>query len=356
MSRCRPCCALLLCALLLCAQSATAVVEISLSGAETPTLIHEVYVREGIPFLPLRELLPPLGLTGSWDAGKHLFRIRAGGGEVLLAPGSRFLRFGKRSVTLSQAPRFIDGELRVPEEVVADVLPRLLGLKIVYRNREATETGEQAPDDKGAAGTGFWSALRRIVIDPGHGGDDPGAISPTGDKEKAVVLAIAQRLEKLLKMEDAPVVLTRNADYAVPLSQRLVEGSGHAQENLLISLHAGAWPSSEARGCTLYLAPQRVAAGEDDDLARQLARRLVDALRDAGAAECAIESAPLLPLTASAAPAVLIELGYLTNPDDLRRLRSDDGQERIARALALGVRAHAEALQRRTMDDVPTAQ
>lgn len=335
-----------------------AIVEVGLSDAEAPTVIRDVYVRDGIPFLAIREVLPPLGLSGSWDSGKHLYRISAQGGEILIAPGSRYLRFGRKSITLKQPPRFIDGELRIPEEMVAEVLPRLLDLKINYRNLDTSSAAEE--DAPQAAPplvpSGPLPFLRRIVIDPGHGGEDPGAISPSGDKEKNIVLAIAQRLEKLLKMEnDAPVVLTRNADYAVPLTRRLVEGSGHPDENLLISLHASAWHSSEAKGCTLYITPLRTGESEADDLDLLLAHAMASALQREGSGECMIERAALLPLTASAVPSILVELGYITNPEELRRMRSDDGQQHIAHALALGVRDYAATMQRRN-PDVPPAQ
>lgn len=335
--------------------SARATIELRLAGDENPVLIRSVYLRDTTVFLPLREVLPPLHLSGLWDAAKHLYRITAPAGEILLAPGSRKLRYGKRSLSLKEAPRFFDGELCVPEEVVTTHLPRLLELKIVYVNQDAVlPPKESLPEDEG---TGLTTSLplQQIVIDPGHGGDDPGAISPDGTKEKDLALALALRLEKILKMEGlAPVLLTRDGDYAVSLRRRAGISRGPAAENLLISLHLSAWRSSETRGCTLYLLPLRGKAAEED-VSLFLAKSLGEALQRSEVAECAIERASLFPLSATPFPAVLIELGYLTNPEELTLFGSGEGQERVARALSLGIKNYAETRQRRKTD-VPVTQ
>ena len=339
--------------LLLCAASlGHAAVTIQLAGEE-PVLIHSVYLREGTVFLPLREILPPLHLSGAWDGAKHLYRLNAPAGEILLAPGSHKLRYGKRFLALKQAPRFFAGELCVPEEVVTTHLPDLLDLEITYTKQGAvTAQPEQSPAGEQETTLEPPLPLQQIVIDPGHGGDDPGAISPEGVKEKDLTLALALRLEKILKMEGlAPLRLTRDGDYAVSLRRRAGEGRGFPAENILISLHMSAWKSSQTHGCTIYFLPQR--DNEDDSFL--LAQSLDAALQGAGAADCSFERVTLAPLNRTPFPAVLLELGYLTNPEELSLLGSSDGQERIARALALGVKNYAANRPRRIMD-VPVTQ
>jgi N-acetylmuramoyl-L-alanine amidase len=326
-----------------------AAVTIQLAGEE-PVQIRSVYLREGTVFLPLREILPPLHLIGVWDGAKRLYWINATPDPILLAPGSKQLRYGNRSLALKQAPRFFAGELCVPEEVVTTHLPRLLDLKITYTHQNAgvqPVANDEQEDDLAAP-----LPLQQIVIDPGHGGDDPGAISTGGVKEKDVTLALALRLEKLLKMEGlAPLHLTRDGDYAVSLRRRAGEIRGAAAENLLLSLHVSAWKSSQTQGCTIYFLPLR--DHEDDSFL--LAQSLDTALQGAGVADCSFERVTLSPLNRTSFPAVLLELGYLTNPDELSLLVSGDGQERIARALALGVKNYAATRPRRTMD-VPVTQ
>jgi N-acetylmuramoyl-L-alanine amidase len=149
----------------------------------------------------------------------------------------------------------------------------------------------------------------------------------------------------------APLHLTRDGDYAVSLRRRAGELRGAATENLLLSLHMSAWKSPQTHGCTLYFLPLR----DHEDDSCLLAQSLDTALQGAGVAYCSFERVTLSPLNRTPFPAVLLELGYLTKPDELTLLSSCDGQERIARALALGVKNYAENRPRRTMD-VPVTQ
>lgn len=333
--------------------SGHAAVELKLAGEENPHLISSVYLRNGTLFLPLREILLSLHLRGEWDGAKHLYRISAPGGEILLAPGSRRVRYGKKTLPLKFSPLFLDGELCVPEEMLTDHLPRLLDMKLSYRNLDSFEgmVAEGADDNVLESSP----LLQQVVIDPGHGGNDPGAISPDGVKEKDLVLALALRLEKVLKMEGvAPLLLTRDGDYAVPLQKRQGQLRGEIDANILLSLHASAWRNSVTHGCTLYT----FSAGGDDERGmrsrRHLVQSLVDSLKDHGVADCSIEQAALLPLTNTPFPAILLELGYLTNSEDLALLSSDAGQDRIVRALAHGIKTYAATRPRRTNDDPVT--
>jgi len=337
--------------LLLCTvRFAYASVEIHLAGEE-PVRIRSVYLHDGAVFLPLREILPPLHLSGVWDGAKRFYRIKAAEGEILLAPGSRKLYYANRSLTLQQPPRFLGGELCVPEEVATTHLRRLLDLEMTYSHSDAAANhrDNSLPDD---ADDALPLPLQQIVIDPGHGGDDPGAISPEGVKEKDLTLSLALRLEKLLKMEGlAPLRLTRDGDYAVSLQRRAGKIQGVATENFLISLHMSAWKSSQKHGCTLYFLPSR----DNEENSFLLAQSLDAALQGAGVADCTFERVTLSPLNRTPFPAVLLELGYLTNPDEFILLSSPDGQERMARALALGVKKYAAQRPRR-ITDVPVTQ
>lgn len=348
--------ALLLLFLLSTGTAVQAAVEIQLAGDEAPSVIRSVYLREGTLFLPLREVLPPLHLVGVWDGAKRLYWISAEPEAILLVPGSRRLRYGKHSLSLKQAPRFFAGELCIPEEVVTTHLPNLLKLKITYVNQgDLLPAGKEAAANEAGIDSATAVPLEQVVIDAGHGGDDPGSISPDGVKEKDLNLALALRLEKILKMDGVtPLLLTRDGDYATAQKRRCATPRGPAEDNLLLSLHASAWRSSETHGCTLYLLPgATVNSEEGNDFI--LAQLLSAALRDAGVASCEIERTPLIPLSGTPFPAVLLELGYLTNPEELLLLNSPSGQERIANALATGVKKYAAKRQRRNID-VPVTQ
>jgi N-acetylmuramoyl-L-alanine amidase len=129
--------------------SSFAAVEIGLEG-RSPTRIDEVYLRDGACYLAIDDLLAAVGLSGRWDGVKHLYRINTRAGAATLAPGSRTLRLADTAIPLEHAPRFIDGRLRVGEELAAEHLGRLVGATVFYRNLDPGqgETGSKLPAQK----------------------------------------------------------------------------------------------------------------------------------------------------------------------------------------------------------------
>lgn len=343
---------LILCTLLLALfpGAVPAVVEYGPAGA--PTTIQEVYMREGVAYLAIEDVLAPLGLSGQWDAVEHVYRVETSAGTVILSPGSHFLRLGDRFVPLEHRPRFIDGRLRVPEELAAVQLPRLLRVEVDFRNLNPGQADPPRP-----AGTldQLFAALllkkepqapagfRALAIDAGHGGEDPGVIGG-GAKEKDLVLDAARRLEKLAKMEwGIPVYMSRDGDYNVPVQSRFE--SVRPDTDAMLLLHAAGSFSPAVRGIELFIRPVDEAVGAPQEAGEggsmRLARKLEAALKAEGLTVTGIYRAPLLPLGRGNLPTVLVELGYLTNPQDLALL-TGEGRERIARALLRGARNFAQ--------------
>ena len=199
---------------------------------------------------------------------------------------------------------------------------------------------------------------RTIALDAGHGGVDPGAISPRGVKEKTVTLAMARELERQLKASGRyRVVLTRRRDVLVKLSERVARARRHRAE-LLLSIHADALPEAGIRGLSVYTLSDEASDREtallasrenrDDfvpglklskqppvigaillDLARRETNNRSLALARAIVSEVGRE-VPLLPkphraadfavLTAPDIPSALVEIGCLSNPDEERLL------------------------------------
>ena len=214
--------------------------------------------------------------------------------------------------------------------------------------------------------------LPLVVLDPGHGGRDPGAIGGRGTQEKAVVLAAAQELRRLLEASGrCRVAMTRTADRFIPLGDR-VEFARRREAALFVSLHADSAPG--ARGASVY------TLGESSDaFSTALARRQNDADRAgglrlpsvspevqaillslmraetrAGSARMASlvvrelgEDVPLLPnahrqagfvvLKAPEIPSVLVELGFLSHPQDEAALRRPDHRAKLARAMSRAI-------------------
>lgn len=234
--------------------------------------------------------------------------------------------------------------------------------------------GAVLPRIVGAAGTGARAPL--VVIDPGHGGFDPGASATGGAREKDVVLALALAVrDRLLALGGVRVAMTREDDSFLPLEQRpaLAEALG---ASAFISIHADSAPVPEARGANIYvlsprasdreaLALARVANARGDDLAQaarmdDVALILVDLMKretTLGSARLARaverESHGRMPvhppfrraanfavLRSPEMASALFEAGYLTNPEDAARLADPRQRGAIADALAAAILTH----------------
>ncbi len=204
-----------------------------------------------------------------------------------------------------------------------------------------------------------------VVIDAGHGGDDPGAV--VGDTaEKDVVLEVARELYRRLRREGLEVVLTRDADTAIGDEQRaaLADWAGG---DLFLSLHADWWPDPARNGVTVRILRPLSGGGESGDLfvrweqvqqpylerSAELAGAVVDALAAAGRPTQGVRRADLPLLRGIDMPAVLVELGYLSSPGDRRVLTREGGRRRLADALAEAVLAVARRWQPEAEQEVP---
>ncbi|MGH7322761.1 MAG: N-acetylmuramoyl-L-alanine amidase, partial [Candidatus Rokuibacteriota bacterium] len=222
------------------------------------------------------------------------------------------------------------------------------------------------------------AALQTIVIDAGHGGHDPGAGGSGGLQEKEITLDIARRLAALIQEElGVRAVLTRPRDQFVPLRERTAFAN-RQKADLFVSIHVNAAPGVTATGTETYFlsseatdnAARAAAAFENKvialepgprsgsrdvlrsilwDLAQsefqQESSRLAEALQDhleraLRQPSRGVKQAPFYVLGGAAMPAVLVEIGFLSNPHEEQRLRDDGYRDRIARALAAGLAAY----------------
>ncbi|NJC88623.1 MAG: hypothetical protein FIB02_08840 [Desulfuromonas sp.] len=355
---------LLFMVLLLSAGSATAAIEISRSDG-SPIVIQDVYQRDGVAFVAIDEVLGILGLSGQWDNVAHLYRIETPKGQAVISPGSSYLRLGERAVKVAQRPRFIDGKLRVSEQFLAEQFLPLLDSPLQVKNlNPAAPPPPESPLDQlfsllllqrpKAAVDSQWV----VAIDPGHGGQDAGAIGKGGAAEQPVNLAVALQLQKLLMMRrGAPVVMTRDADYAVNPTQRL-EAVTRGQADVLLSLHAQTGFSPVAQGVMLFIAPDAAVAPPIEpaqesapaavpavNASRQLADALYQAFAAAGYRVAPVQERVLLPLGQGNLPRVLVEMGYLTNDGDLARLNDPAQQQLLAQVLFNGLEAFQKNFQ-----------
>jgi N-acetylmuramoyl-L-alanine amidase len=231
---------------------------------------------------------------------------------------------------------------------------------------------------------GFGASPRPIIIaiDPGHGGEDPGAIGPLGTYEKDVTLAISRKLKALIDAEpNMQAVLTRDGDYFVGLHAR-VQKARRVQADLLISVHADAFIRPHARGSSVFALSERGATSaaaqwlakreNDADLIGglnldvrdpHLKQTLLDLSQTATIADSlrlgrtvlaeigevntlhknAVEQAGFAVLKAPDIPSVLVETAFITNPEEERRLRDDAYQARMATGILSGIKKYLAA-------------
>jgi N-acetylmuramoyl-L-alanine amidase len=219
--------------------------------------------------------------------------------------------------------------------------------------------------------------LATVVIDPGHGGEDPGAIGRRGSREKDITLAIGRRLKALIDAEpNMRAMLTRDGDYALELRKR-AEKARDVKADLFVSIHADAFIKPHARGSSVFALSDRRATSE---MARSLAKKQNEADLIAGVRltgkddhvkrtlwdleqsasidhslrlgnlvlarlggvntlhKPSVEQASFAVLTARDVPSILVETAFISNPDEEKRLNDAAYQDKLARAVLDGIR------------------
>ncbi len=182
---------------------------------------------------------------------------------------------------------------------------------------------------------------RVVVIDPGHGGVDPGAVYQ-GITEKELCLDIAIFLNDLLKEEGVQTYMLREEDSYLSTYERAYLANA-LDAKLFLSIHNNAALSNVARGSeTLYFGPDHTAFN-GKDFAKILQLNMIEML---GTVDRGIISRPeLVVLRQTKMPAALVEIGFMTNPDDMKRLRSDDFKLKSAQSLKKSILEAIEALE-----------
>ncbi|MES2938490.1 MAG: N-acetylmuramoyl-L-alanine amidase [Pseudomonadota bacterium] len=263
--------------------------------------------------------------------------------------------------------------------------------ELIARNGERTVQADPSPT---AGGEAPRPASRQppprktdrliiVALDPGHGGEDPGAIGPAGTREKDVVLQVAQRLRERINatsINGSPMraYLTRDADFFVPLHVR-VQKARRVQADLFVSIHADAFMTPAARGASVFALSQGAASSaaarwmadkenqadliggvnvkaQDAHVVRAMidmstTAQINDSIKLGGAMlgeigqvgklhKGQVEQAGFAVLKAPDIPSVLVETAFISNPEEEMRLRSDAYQEQLADALMRGIQRY----------------
>jgi N-acetylmuramoyl-L-alanine amidase len=173
-----------------------------------------------------------------------------------------------------------------------------------------------------------------VMLDPGHGGKDPGAIGVGGVKEANIVLSISKKVAKILERQGVRTKLTRDSDYFVDLNPR-VEIAKRANANVFVSIHANSFqPRPEVNGLEIYFYGS--ASGK---MAEVVKRNILETVAQKGfyINNRNTRSARYLVLRKSQIPAILVETGYVTNAAEAARLQKEDYQAAEAEGIAKGI-------------------
>ncbi len=341
-------------------------------GSEVHRLARAV-ARDGRRFFSASEAMRALKLRHAWEPATARLAFGSGKRAGIVWAGIPSVTVSRQRVPLSAAPFVYKDELMVPVDFAERALAAIVGRRMTVAFAGPVPL---APPER---------AFSRVVLDPGHGGRDAGAVGPRGTQEKDLTLAIAKRARDILaRRADLEVLLTRETDVFVPLQGRVAMANARGAD-LFVSIHLNAAPSRHAIGTETYF----LSAVASDDAARasaefenksleleekvpgappaDLAFILGDLARSASIKESeafaanlqdrfiseapsvrginrGVKQAPFYVLVGAQMPAVLTEVGFISNPQQEAALRSPRVQDEIAHAIARSVLAYRDAV------------
>ncbi|MDD4939117.1 MAG: N-acetylmuramoyl-L-alanine amidase [Candidatus Omnitrophica bacterium] len=311
--------------------------------------------------MPLSALCESFGIAWDYDALTRTATLTKGSHRINLMPGEKMVLVDGSAFDLRQPVDVHQGALVVPSRFKEQILDNLF--KARYPKEEASLVLPQE--------------LKKVVIDAGHGGKDPGAIGKKGLKEKDVNLDIAKRLAKLLKSEGIEVVMTRSTDNFVSLERR-VDVANNSKAGLFISIHSNANRVRSLKGLEVYY----ISPANDSKRALNFAKSssleldrssfaqspslnlktiLWDMTHVSNRAEsvrlareiCSltknnldtnvigIKSANFYVLKGAGMPAILVEVGFVSNLNEERLLKNAFYRQQLAETIAQAFKKYA---------------
>jgi len=347
---------------LMCISFVLCIFTLLLNGCVSVPLREDLptYNIHGVTYYPLLSLCDSRGINWQYDTFTKTVLLNKDLQRVNLMVGDTLVLVNGDPVHLKYPVDIYQGTIVVPYRFKEQIIDTLF--KEFYPPRKVA-----AP----------LSRIKKIVIDAGHGGNDPGAIGRTGLREKDINLDIAKRLKSVLKSEGVEVVMTRSTDTFVPLSRR-VEMANNSGADLFISIHSNANRVRSLNGFEVYyvassvndskraytsaryetlnldnvsLASQSLelkailwdmiytnSRAEAIELSRSLCRAMNNNLdvRILG-----VKGARFEVLRGVRMPAVLIETGFLSNYHEERMLKNSYYRQKIAQAIEQGIRDYA---------------
>lgn len=325
-----------------------------------------VYNLNGTSYYSLAALCQRRGIVLSYDIFSRTANLTKDNNTIDLMVGDNLILVNKRAVLLSHPVDIYMGMLVVPVKF------RELALDPIIKTVKIPAKPSLIP---------LSSFVKKVVIDAGHGGYDPGAVGRSGLKEKDVNLDIAKRLANRLKQQGVEVVMTRSSDVFIPLGKR-VEIANNTKANLFISIHANASKTRSVHGFEIYYVSSSVSdsdrawhsaknfhlnldnsyfasnsqvlktilwdmlytynRGESIALASDICRAVGDNLN---VRIIGVKNARFEVLRGARMPAVLVEVGFLSNIREEQLLKDGFYREKLSQSILGGILNYARKLK-----------
>jgi N-acetylmuramoyl-L-alanine amidase len=366
-----------------------ALVRVHLHENARPAGSLDIMLKDGMGYLQTKDVANIFSLRAEWLRDDKCIRlVNPEGKNLKMFLHSKKIYIDDRLLSLNKEPLLIEGQSWIPLELVltksfqgfaSSRVKWDYAAKVLDVAKEGGfSISPPAPRPAQPGAKKFQKASRRvktIVIDPGHGGKDPGAVASDGTKEKDIVLDIALRLYKLLKKDGSfNAILTRKADNFLPLASRTMIANS-ARADLFISIHTNASYKKSTRGFEVYFMSDRASDDEAQDVANT--ENAVIELEDSSepksnvntilwsmamnefmneSGECCsfvkqafgemfsdnrgVKQAGFYVLKGAHMPSVLVEAGFLTNSRDRKILKKSSNRQLIAEKLYGAIREY----------------
>ena len=342
------------------------IVTFLITGCATQRSIQSLTVVE--ESYPLIELCDKYNILWQWDHVTQTVILNKADKEARVMVSSRLVLVDNKRILLSKPVMMSKSVVIVPRDFYAKVIQSLKAKRIVKNKKKHQHAQKKY----------VVRDVKTIVIDAGHGGKDPGALGHRGLKEKIVVLDIAKRLNKILLVQRYKVIMTRRTDKFISLQKR-TEIASDKKADIFISIHANSSPAKSARGVEVfssknllyadkneaqYLKNHRILfknynmersdknlnkiisdmlykykQGESVILANAISEKMKKGLKvkDRG-----IKHSKFFVLRNNLMPAVLVEVGFLSNTREEKLLGTATYRQKIAESIAQGVFAYVK--------------
>lgn len=339
-----------------------------------PSLNTDIRVYENVQYVPLIKICATYGIEWKWDSFIRTAVIKHKNGKIILRPGSNRILVNDEYRKLKSPVVFTNGAVYVPVTFVKN------DLGLIVETRPFIEKRPERPPEVRVPGK---YSIKTIILDPGHGGKDPGAVGRRlGIKEKTLALSVAKKLKRVLEDNGIKVIMTRDSDKFVSLPER-VRIANASDADLFISIHINSSRSRSMNGFECYYlseatndnaraleAFENATLKTDEGTVTEHSSSLDKTLWDMKLTENRRESAQLAGDICNAVdnsliarnrgvktarfyvikftriPSVLIEVGYLSNKFEELKLKYSSYSDRMADIIAKGILSYKGKYER----------